>query len=124
MATNPRVLIVEDEPGIRRLLSLVLAADYDVDAVEDGERALDQIASTDYAAAVVDVKLPGIDGYSVCRAIRARPGGDRVKIVLCSGWIESPAAGRERGCEADAFLAKPVSPTALRTELQRLLAAG
>ena len=69
-----RILVLEDEENIRSFLVLNLKrAGYEVIEAETGEEALEKYrANTDISVAILDVMLPGIDGYEVCRAMRAR----------------------------------------------------
>ena len=76
--TRKRALIVEDEPAIRELVRFHLElAGFAVDEVGDGRRALERIARTTFDLILLDVMLPGLDGISVCRAIRAEPANRR-----------------------------------------------
>lgn len=100
---------------------MTLTPDFEVDDAADGAEALGRVAAHTYDAVLLDVMMPGIDGYSVCRAIRVLPGGNEVKIVFLTGrgGVSGRVAGRSVG--ADAYLTKPFSPQHLRAELLRLL---
>ncbi len=67
-----RVLVVEDDPAIREILRLHLElAGFALDEAADGRQALDRIRTTAFALVLLDVMLPGLDGVSLCRALRA-----------------------------------------------------
>ncbi|MBJ95083.1 MAG: DNA-binding response regulator [Rickettsiales bacterium] len=106
MNSPARVLLVEDEPtlaaGIRENLE---AEGYGVEHIERGDLALDAILKRDFDLVVLDVMLPGLDGYTVCS--RARQAKRRVPILFLTARGES--ADRIRGLEAggDDYLAKP-----------------
>jgi CheY-like chemotaxis protein len=119
--SKPSLLIVEDEPGLRYLARLMLSADFAVDDVENGEAALERVAAHRYDVIMLDVMMPGLDGYAVCERIRAMPGGAEPKILFCTGrgGINGRARGRQAGAEG--YVVKPFSPTALRTQLKDLL---
>ena len=121
MERKPRLLIVEDEPALRYLLRLVLSRDFEVDQVSDGEEALEYLAARSYDLVLLDVMLPGRDGYSLCEEIRQLPGGDRPKIAFCTarGGIGGRARGREVGGED--YIVKPFSPSALLERLKLLV---
>ncbi len=123
MDSKPPVLIVEDEPGLRHLLRLTLSQDFEVDEARDGEEALRRVAERPYPLILLDVMLPGMDGYSICDVIRQMPNGQGAKIVFCTG--RGGIAGRARGreCGAEAYIVKPFSPTALLAQLKAILAA-
>src|SRR4051812_30989555 len=117
MSAKPSLLIVEDEPGLRYLARLALSADFAVDDVESGEAALERVAANHYDLIMLDIMMPGLDGYAVCERIRAMPGGGGPKILFCTGrgGINGRARGRQAGAEG--YVVKPFSPTALRTQL-------
>lgn len=70
-----RILIAEDEPTIREFLTRGLdESGYAVDPVADGEEAWLAAQAVSYDIAILDVSMPGYDGFEVCRRIRARPG--------------------------------------------------
>ena len=67
------MLVVEDDPEISRFLVQGLTEErYVVDLVEDGAAAIDMVAAEEYDAIVLDLMLPGVDGFEVCRRLRAR----------------------------------------------------
>ncbi|EQD42352.1 two-component system response regulator [mine drainage metagenome] len=66
------ILVVDDDPAIRRSLNRALKLEgYEVDAAEDGQKALDQLATNTYDAIILDILMPGIDGLEVCRRLRS-----------------------------------------------------
>lgn len=76
-----RVLLVDDEPHIIALLERAMKVDgIDTDSVEDGESALERLAQGDIDLVILDVGLPGIDGFEVLRRIRA--GGDGIPVIM------------------------------------------
>jgi CheY-like chemotaxis protein len=112
------VLIVEDVPDSRKTLSRLLALDgHDVREAGDGRAGLESLLSQPPDVALVDVGLPGIDGYEVARIARKDPRLKRVRLVALTGY------GRPEDREAvlaagfDEHLIKPVS----FTELTRVL---
>jgi DNA-binding response OmpR family regulator len=103
-----RVLIVEDEPSIRELLHLHLAlAGYDVDETADGAQALTLVRDTKFDLIVLDVLLPGLDGITLCRAIRSAGinAGAGILMVTARGSESDKVLGLESG--ADDYLTKP-----------------
>jgi len=67
---RPRVLVVDDEESVRNLVAKTLAKDYDVDTVADGPTAVDRLQATVYDLLITDLRMPGMDGLSVIRALR------------------------------------------------------
>jgi CheY-like chemotaxis protein len=108
-----RVLIVEDHDDAREMLRYLLErAGHEVYEAADGLAGLDQALSLRPDVAVVDVGLPGLDGYELARRIRAA-GHDEMFLVAVSGYGQ--AADQRRGLEAgfDAYLTKPIAPERL-----------
>jgi two-component system alkaline phosphatase synthesis response regulator PhoP len=103
-----RVLVIEDEAPIRELVRLHLALDgFDVTEVADGGRALELARGTRFDLIVLDVMLPGIDGISLCRAMRADGVNKNASILMLTArdTESDKVLGLESG--ADDYLAKP-----------------
>jgi CheY-like chemotaxis protein len=119
-AVRRRVVIVEDNEDARRMLRHLLErAGHEVHEAADGPAGLDRTLSLRPDAAVVDIGLPGLDGYELARRVRA--AGDReILLVAVTGYGQP--GDRQRSSEAgfDAHLTKPVDPRALDTLLANL----
>jgi CheY-like chemotaxis protein len=105
-----RVLLIEDNADARQSLRTLLEHEgYRVDEMGDGARGLAQAEATEPDIVLVDIGLPGLDGYEVARRIRARRGAGPVLIAI-TGYGQ--ADDRRRSLEAgfDAHLTKPVAP--------------
>ncbi len=115
----PRVLVVDDDPSIRRLATIVLASEgFDVETAADGEEALCFVAAAGdapFAAIVTDLQMPRLDGWGLVSAVRSR--GCSTPLILISA-IDPGARGR---AEADGFVAKPFDPEDLVNEVRRVL---
>ena len=80
---RPRVLIVDDEPEIGRILALILgAAGFDATPVEGGSAALARIAEAPPDVVILDVRMPGLDGFEVLRRLRESPATARLPVVM------------------------------------------
>lgn len=92
-----RILIVEDEPRMRDILrDYFHAHGVEADLAADGAAGLDRFRARDYDAVLLDVMMPGLDGYGVCRAIRRE---SRVPILFLTPWRgNSRAGGLRAGC--------------------------
>jgi DNA-binding response OmpR family regulator len=122
MEPRPRVLIVEDDVGLRTLLRIALGADFELGETDNGEEALRLLMERRYDAVLLDVVLAtGQSGYTVCHAMRQMPEGHDLKIIFCTAM--GGVTGRSRGFEAgaDAYVTKPFSPIGLRQQLLELL---
>jgi len=122
VADKPRVLIVEDEAPIRELLRLhVSLGGFDVTEAGDGRRALELARSQRFELIVLDVMLPGIDGITVCRAVRVEGANVQTPILMVTARdTESDTViGLESG--ADDYLAKPFGMRELMARVSALM---
>jgi len=116
-----RILVVDDDAGMRRVLERILAPDYPVELVEGAGEALTRLEKAEFALALVDVRLNDGDGYSLCQAIRARrPNTD---VILITGSISEPDEKLFRSLEEGAFyfLFKPFDRRVLLALVERCL---
>ena len=115
----PRVLLIEDDEAVREGLSLALTYQgHTVDAVRTGEEGLDLLGSVTPDVVVLDLMLPGVDGFEVCRRIRAT--GDLPIIMLTARNDDIDlVAGLEAG--ADDYVAKPAQARVLEARIRAVL---
>jgi two-component system nitrogen regulation response regulator NtrX len=105
-----RVLVVDDEPGIRQSLGGVLEDEgYVVRSVESGEACLEELGRQNYELALLDIWLPGIDGLETLTRIQEIPLPDRPSVVMISGHGNIETAVRATKLGAFDFLEKPLS---------------
>jgi DNA-binding response OmpR family regulator len=101
-----RVLIVEDEAAVaRQIASALTEAGHDPKAVHDGETALDEVRKTPFDLIVLDIRLPGIDGFQVLQRLRTQHLASRVLLLTARGAVDDRVTGLELG--ADDYLPKP-----------------
>jgi DNA-binding response OmpR family regulator len=114
-----RVLLIEDDRAVRAGLQLALTRQgHVVDAVETGEQGLAQVEAGSAEVVVLDLMLPGIDGFAVCRRIRAL--GDLPIIMLTARDDDMDVVvGLEAG--ADDYVVKPVQPRVLEARIRAVL---
>lgn len=115
-----RVLIAEDDPGVQRFVTRGLQEQaYAVDAVSSGDEALEQAEINTYDLIILDVMLPGLSGFEVCR--RLREIGQRVPVLMLTARdaVEDRVAGLDHG--ADDYLTKPFEFRELLARLRALL---
>jgi len=109
-ATRRRILVVEDEAPIRELLRLHLSlAGFDIEEVSDGTAALERARADKFDLIVLDVMVPGLDGITLCRAIRSQSANtaSAVMMLTARGSEADKVLGLESG--ADDYLTKPFS---------------
>ncbi len=120
MGKKVRIAVVDDNAPQRFILSKLLGNDYDVEAFESGDAFL---ASTEaFAVVLLDIGMPGLDGYDTCRALRKRPGGNAVSVVFVSAHdtADDRVAAYEAG--GDDYVLKPVAAHELRHKLSSIVA--
>jgi CheY-like chemotaxis protein/signal transduction histidine kinase len=123
-AARRRVLVVEDNRDARLALRRVLQLwGHEVETAEDGREAVERAGAARPEVALVDIGLPGLDGYGVARQLRASLGRD-VVLVAVTGYGEPH--DRRRALEAgfDAHFVKPLTPETLRELLARAVPSG
>ena len=114
-----RVLVIEDEAGMARLLKRALEEEgHAVDIARDGPDGLWMATENSYAAIVLDVMLPGLDGFELCRRLRA--GGIWVPVLMLTARDEIGDRVRGLDAGADDYLVKPFSLLELAARLRAL----
>src|SRR5258705_6563121 len=119
---TPRVLVVEDEPNIRELVCMHLGLEgYTCDGVGDGQEALKRPEAPPFDLLVLDVMIPGLDGLSLCRAVRNGRTNREVPILMLTARREESekVVGLESG--ADDYLTKPFGVRELVARVRALL---
>ena len=115
-----KILIVEDDEDLLESVSKVLKSEnHAIEAVSEGDEALQRLQVYDYDLAIVDWGLPGIEGTEICRRYRA--GGGQALILMLTG--KSSVAERETGLDsgADDYLSKPFNMRELTARVRALL---
>jgi len=102
------ILLVEDDPDIANLLDLHLSDEgYEVDIVSEGDEGLERALSEDYALVILDIMLPGMDGFDICRNIRAEKRSLPILMLTAKTEEVDKVLGLELG--ADDYITKPFS---------------
>ena len=116
----PRVLVVEDEAGLRLTLSDRLTSEgYSVDTASDGDAGLAQASHGAYDLIVLDVMLPRLTGFDVCREVRQRGVTTPILMLTARGQVVDRVVGLKLG--ADDYLTKPFETIELMARLEALL---
>ncbi len=114
-----RILVVDDEPRIRDLLRLVLESrGFDVSEAEDGAAALKEFAAALPDLVVLDVMMPGMDGFECCRQLRS---AFDCPIIMLTAKGEDYDVVQGFECGADDYIVKPFTPMVLAARVQALL---
>ena len=115
-----RVLIVDDDPNLGRLIAEVIQERDDhveTEVAHDGFEAGAMVESFRPHALVLDLMMPGMDGFEVCRRLRARPTLNHIRIVAVTGFPSTENVDRILAAGADACLSKPLDTEKLLAEL-------
>lgn len=116
------ILVVEDSVAQREMITeLLKGSGLNVEKASDGVEALEKIQSLRPDLVVLDIVMPRMNGYEVCRRLKADPKTENVPVVMCSSKGEEFDRywGMKQG--ADAYIAKPFQPTELVGTVKQLL---
>lgn len=122
---TPNILIVDDEPNIVMSLEFLMRKNgYQVGIARNGTEALAAIAATSYDLVLLDVMMPDVDGYQVCRQLRQHLDYADTKVIFLSA--KSREADVQKGYEvgADLYIPKPFSTRQLMEKVRELLSNG
>jgi two-component system alkaline phosphatase synthesis response regulator PhoP len=120
---NDLILLVDDEPSIIQLSQMYLEREgYRIDSVRDGESALSAVERSHPALVVLDVMLPKLDGFEVCRRLRASETDTAILMLTARDEDIDKILGLELG--ADDYLTKPFNPRELVARVKAILRRG
>ena len=118
-----RILIVDDEPNIVLSLEYLMKREgYEVEVAADGERALAAIERSEPDVVLLDVMLPKVDGFEVCRRLRADPRRAGLRILMLTARGREGEVAKGLGAGADAYVTKPFSTRELVARIAELAA--
>ena len=111
-----KVLVVDDEPSIRELLAEHLStrpSPYEVSTAADGFEAGRLVATFRPDVVLLDLRMPGVDGFQICRTIKADPESSSTVVIAMTGYYSPETEARVLECGAVRCFAKPLDPTTL-----------
>jgi excisionase family DNA binding protein len=119
----PRILVVDDDPLLLSMLNDFFTSEgrYKVEVAQDGYEGLIKVGSFHPDVLILDIRMPGLDGFQVCRRVKADPGSRGTRILVLTGHAHGDTAVRILQAGADVFLQKPVQLAKLRAEVHRLI---
>jgi DNA-binding response OmpR family regulator len=122
MTDRKQILVVDDEKQLISLVKLHLdMAGYDVLTVSDGERALSVAAKEHPDLIILDLMLPKIDGWEVCRMLRSDKDTADIPVIMLTARTETESVLKGFECGADDYVTKPFSPRELVARVKRIL---
>ncbi len=118
-----RVLIVDDDKDLVALTKrfLLFQKNYAIEVAFDGFEAGEKFVSFKPHLILLDIQMPGMNGYGVCSRIRSNPENKNVKILFISGNTDDEAINEMKKVGADAFLPKPFDMDSLKEKIEELL---
>ena len=120
-----RILVVEDQEDLRGVLrTLLTGSGYEMVEAADGQAGVEKAKSEQPDLILMDIQLPGLDGYEATRRIKANPALQHTPIIAVTSYALSgdDVKAREAGC--DAYVTKPFSPRALLAKVREFLPQG
>jgi DNA-binding response OmpR family regulator len=118
-----RILIIDDEPDIVETLTFMLKArNYDVITAFDGQEGLVKVKTENPDLALLDIMMPGIDGYDVCSKIKSDKDTKKLPVIMLTAKGEGDAVIKAHKSGADDYIVKPFSLPTLVSKLNKLLA--
>ena len=119
-----RILIIEDVEYNRDLLVQLLEEEYEVVTAGDGAAGIEAAARERPDLILMDLSLPGIDGWEATRRLKARPETAAIPVIALTAHAMQGDEERARACGCDDYLTKPIDEDQLFAKLARLLGAG
>ncbi len=121
--TKKKILIVEDEESLLKLESILLTSKgYEVKGVSSGQAALDALESVRPDLILLDIMLPEIDGFEVCRRIKSAPDTRHIPIIMLTAKKSREDMARGEQVGADWYITKPFKSAMVIETIQRFLA--
>jgi two-component system alkaline phosphatase synthesis response regulator PhoP len=120
-----KILVVDDDPGTTRLLELMLSKEgYEVVSVNNGWEALSAALAFNPNLILLDLLMPGVDGFEICQTLRTKPQFTHTPIIFftSAGDIEKKVAAF--GLGASDYIVKPIHPQELKLRVKALIGNG
>ncbi len=117
-ATNPKILVVDDDFGVRNLIYRFLSRKYQIESAADGKTALSLFDSFDPALVILDWNLPDTNGYHLCQEMQSRTN---VLVMILTGRTDEADKIKILAAGADDFMTKPFSLAEVEVRIQALL---
>ena len=119
---KPRILVADDDDGLRQLLRLILAREgFEVFEAANGEQALAMAVAVDPAVILLDVMMPGLDGYDVCRRLKSDQRTGNVPVVFVSAAEDVYRRNEAQQLGAAACIQKPIGPRDLVARIRSVM---
>jgi CheY-like chemotaxis protein len=122
LAMKKKILIIEDEENLVELIKFRLETNgYDVSVALDGEKGLEKILEIKPDLVLLDVRMPKMDGYEVCRRAKSNPELSDIPILILTAQAHDSEVNKAMESHPDAFLSKPFEPEDLLRNIKELI---
>lgn len=119
-----KLLIVDDEEGVRALVRMTLdSGSYQIFEAEEGRQALEIARAEHPDLVLLDVMLPDLSGFAICRELKSDPAMASMTIVMLTAKAQESDLGEAEAAGADGYFTKPFSPIALMQKVESVLGA-
>jgi CheY-like chemotaxis protein len=124
MSDEKKVLLADDEESIRALVAATMRADgrYRFLEARNGKEALEIVLKEKPDLVILDVRMPEVDGFEVCRRLKANPETENIPVIMLSALTQESDRERGKHARADGYFTKPFSPTGLIKKVEEFLA--
>ena len=122
---SKKILVVDDEARIRELGEVTLSGnpDYEALVAKDGKGAIAVCRKVHPDLVFLDVKMPGMDGFEVCRLLKKNPATADIKVVVLTAFAQHATMRQASEAGADDYMTKPFRPAQLLEKARKLLGA-
>jgi len=121
MVRKKKILLVEDDPDIRTMMSFVLRDSYDLVLCEDGRSGIDKAFEEKPDLILLDIYMHGISGLEVCKAVRDNPETSSTPIIMLTAGALKEEVSEGYAIGADDYVFKPFDPEDLIKRIEKLL---
>lgn len=119
---SKRILVMEDDPASQRLTKYILEHNgYEVRTASNGLEGLRKVQEEEYDLIILDVMLPGIDGFEICYHLRTNPRTTKLPILMLSAKARDADKDTAFKVGVDDYITKPVSPAEILKKVENLL---
>ena len=117
-----KILLAEDDENLGSLLKEYLQIkDYEAQWLTDGEKAYRSFEKNKYDICILDIMMPDIKGYEVCKKIKSNEETKSIKIIVLSAYLDEEKFQKMKECGADVCFSKPLPLPQLKEEVARLI---
>ena len=121
MTASSRILVIDDDPHIRRVVERSFANEFEVMTASNGREGLEMARTHDPAVILLDIRMPVLDGYSVCRRLQEDPFTSHIPILMQTGLGEKEEMLLGLRTGADDYVIKPFDLGELRVRVRSLI---